>query len=379
MSSGGSIPKAPDLSKQVDQANQTFDTATSDAQQTQNTAQAYNDSSQKTIANVVGQETPMVGNVNSSANQNLQTYGSSFVPLQQQQAQQAQDYTSEANTKNLQGRAVADANSSTQASLAAQRQQLASEGVDPASVHGGALDAQARIAGAANAAKASNDSYVNTQNTGMNLVNQANQLGLQVGSAGTNAAATGAQIGNSTAATQAAANAQGVQNTTAANTYLNTGINATNSATTTQQGQFQDQVAQSQAEAAKSSSMMSSIGSIAGAAAMFMEEGGAVPHGPSGIPPRFMDPRQAPGLIRSFYEHGGPVKHSGALPTSPIPGSTDTKPAMLTPDEFVLPRDVATWKGHEHWYKKIDKAREEMAERKGLPPRVTSAITARGV
>lgn len=378
MSGGGSVPKAPDLSQQTDQANATFKTATSDAAQTQATAQAYNDQSQKTVANVVGQETPMVANVNNSANQNLSTYGSSFVPLQQKQAQDAQDWTSDANIANMQGRAVADQSAATQSSLAAQRQQLASEGVDPGSVHGGALDAQARVAGAAASAGAANNAYVNTELQGQQLTNQANQLGLQVNAAGNSGASTGANIGNSTVATQANANAQGVNNTTASNSFLNTGISANNSALTSQQDQFSDQVQQAQAQQAANSSTMSSIGTIAGAAMMFMEKGGPVPHG-SGIPPRFMDPKQAPGLIRSFYERGGPVGHHGALPVSPIPGSTDTKPAMLTPGEFVIPRDAAEWKGHEHWYKKIDKAREELAERKGLPPRPTSALTARGV
>lgn len=376
MSGGGSIPKAPDLSKQVDQANQTFDTATSQGQQTFNTAQGYNKQAQNTVNNIVGQETPMVSNLNNSANQNLQTYGQTFVPLQQEQAQQAKDWGSDANIKNQQGRAMADVNAASQASLANQRQQLASEGVDPASIHGGALDAQAQVQAAAQAAGASNNARVNTQLQSQQLVNQANQLGLQVGNAGQQGAGVASGIGNQTAQTQAGVNASGVQNMTAANQFNNTGISAANSARDTQNSDFQNQNTVFQDQQAKSASMMSSIGSIAGAAAMFMEEGGAVPHG---IPPRFMDPRMAPGLVKSFYERGGPVSAHGALPTSPVPGSTDTKPAMLTPGEFVLPRDVAEWKGHEHWYKKIDKAREEIGIRKGLPPRPTSALTARGI
>lgn len=376
MSGGGNVPNAPDLSKQVGQANQTFDTATSQGQQTFNTAQGYNANAQNTVKNIVGQETPMVSNLNNSANQNLQTYGSSFIPLQQEQAQQAQDWGSEKNIATQQGRAMADVNSSNDAAMANQRQQLASEGVDPASIHGGALDAQARVQAAAQAAGASNNARQNTIMQSQGLVNQANQLGLAVNQAGNTGAATGANVGNTTAQTQAGVNASGVNNLAAANTFNNTGISAANSARDTQNSDFQNQNTVFQDQQAKSSSMMSSIGSIAGAAAMFMEDGGAVPYG---IPPRFMDPRMAPGLVRSFYERGGPVSPHGALPTSPVPGSTDTKPAMLTPGEFVIPRDAAEWKGHEHWYKKIDKAREEISERTGLPPRPTSALTARGI
>jgi hypothetical protein len=380
MSGGGSVPTAPNLSQNTTNANQTFGTATSAAQQTANTAAGYNANSQNTINNVVGQETPMVSAVNNSANQNLQTYGQTFVPLQQQQAQEAQQWGSQENVQNQEGRAAADVNANTQSALANQRQSLASEGVDPASIHGGALDAQTAVQGAAAAAGAANTAGVNTQLQSQQLINQANQVGLAAGAQGTTQAATGASIGNSTAGTQSQVNAQDVNNTTAANSYLNTGIAANNSAVNTQQAGFQDQQTDFQDTAANNASMLSGIGSIAGAAAMFMSEGGAVPHDSQstmGIPPRFMDPRMAPGLIKSFYERGGPVSGQGALPVSPKPGSTDTKPAMLTPGEFVIPRDAAEWKGHEHWYKKIDKAREEISERKGLPPRPTSALTMR--
>lgn len=378
MSGGAKSPTAPDLSKQTDQANQTFDTATGNAQQTANTAAAYNAKSQDTINNVVGQETPMVSAVNNAANSNLSTYANTFTPLQQQQADQATAWGSDANVQNQQGRAVADQNAQSQAALAAQRQSLASEGVDPASIHGGALDAQARIQGAAAAAGASNNAAVNTQLQSQQLVNQANQLGVQVGAAGTTQAATGSSIGNQTASTQAQVNAEGVNNTTAANGALGVANNSNTNALNVAQGGFNDQQTVYKDDMANSASTMSQIGQVAGMASMFMEEGGPVPHGSSGIPPRFMDPKMATGLVRGFYERGGPVSAHGALPTSPVPGSTDTKPAMLTPDEFVIPRDAATWKGHEHWYKQIDKAREDQAERRGLPPRPTSALTMRG-
>jgi hypothetical protein len=382
MSGGGSAPKAPDLSGQTSQANQTFGTATSDAAQTNATAQAYNANSQATVNNITGQETPMVGAVNNTTNQNLSTYGSTFVPLQQQQAQAAQAWGSDANIQAQQGKAEADANSAGQASLANQRAALASEGVDPASVHGDALTSQAAVQNAATVAGAGTQAAQNTTLQSQQLVNQANQLGTQINAAGNQGAATASQIGNSTAATQSSVNAQDVNNTTAANSYLNTGINANNSALSAQQDQFQDQNTAFQDQQQAASGAMSAIGGLVGSAAKAytggLQEGGPVPHS-SGIPPRFMSAKGAAGVMREFYERGGPVSNHGALPTSPIPGSTDTKPALLTPDEFVIPRDAATWKGHEHWYKQIDKAREDKAARMGLPPRPTSALTARGV
>lgn len=388
MSGGGSAPAAPDLSKQTNNANQSFQQATSNAQQTMQTAQGYNSRAQNTLQNVVGAQTPMMSAINNSANQNLNQYGSTFIPLQQQQADFAKNYTSDQNIQNLQGRAVADQNSQLNAQLANQRQQLASEGVDPASIHGGALEAQARVQGAANAAQAANNAYTNAQLTGAGLVNQANQLGLNVGAQGTQQAATGANIGSQIVGNTNQTNATGVNNLTAANTYLNTGVNANKSAADIANSQFQDQMQSYQAQQAANASGLSALGSVAGAAMMFMEEGGVVPPA-YGIPPNFMrDPPM--GYMRAsnssymqggpvMYDHGGPVTERGALPAPVAPGTTDRKAAWLTPGEFVIPHDVAAWKGHEHWYKQMDKAREEMTQRTGIPSRMSSVHTARGV
>jgi len=363
MGKGGSVPNAPDMSKQIGQASALSNTATSNAAQTMQTAQGYNDNAQKTLANVSGSQSGVMNAVNNTTNQNLNTYGSTFVPLQQEQAQQAQNWDSEANRQLQTGKAIADTNSAFNQQRANSTAALASEGVDPASIHGGALDAQSRVQQAAAAASAGTQADTNTQLQSQGLIAQANQLGMQVGQAGTTGAATGANIGSQIVGNTNQTNASGVNNLTAANTYLNTGVSANKSAADISNTQFQDQMAQQQAQQAQGASTLSSVGQIAGMAAMFMEKGGVVPQ--TGIP--------APS-----YAGGGAVSSRGALPASPIPGSTDTKPALLTPGEFVIPHDVAAWKGHEHWYKQMDKARAEMGQRMGIPPQLSSVHTAVG-
>lgn len=354
MSGGGSIPDAPDLSKNIDQANQTFGTATSDASQTMNTAQAYNTNAQSNLQSVLGTTGQATNQIASQAQQNMGTYGSSFVPLQQSEAAQAQAYGSEANIARLQGQAVAGQNSANQAALANSQHALAAEGVDPASIHGGALQTQAAIQGAASAAQAGTNASVQAQQQAFNMANTANQLGTQVGQMGTSGAATAANTAQAGQASENATNSSGVNNLTAANSYLNTGISANNSALTANQDQFQDQQAVAAAKAAQSSSMMSSIGSIAGAAAMFMEKGGVVPTGPA-IP------------TATDFSAGGNVSSRGAFRYSPIPGSTDTKPAMLTPGEFVVPKDVVQHLGAEHFHRLVDKTREKSNTRRAIP------------
>jgi hypothetical protein len=352
MSGGGSVPKAPDLSGNVNNANATYGQATSNAQQTMNTAQTYNDQAQKNLSGVVAQNNSMAGQIGSNATQNLNTYGSTFVPLQKTEAQAAQDYGSQANVARLQGQAVANVNSANQAARANSAAALASEGVDPASIHGGALDRQASVMGAAQAANAGTQSAIQTQQQAFNMQNQANQLGLAVGQQGTAGAATAAGVTDQGQQVQNQTNQAGVNNLTAANTYLNTGVNANKSSSDIASQGFGNQMQQYQAQQAQSAGLMSSIGSIAGAAMMFMENGGPVP---GAIP------------TTSNYSQGGNVTSRGALPTSPIPGSTDTKPALLTPGEFVMPKDVVDFKGQDYFHRQVDSIRAAANKRKAIP------------
>ena len=75
-----------------------------------------------------------------------------------------------------------------------------------------------------------------------------------------------------------------------------------------------------------------------------------------------MQPGQSPIPIPAGGTPGGPI------PTHASPSmgaATDDVPSMLTAGEFVIPKDVAQWKGHEHFVKAIDKARQEHQEMKG--------------
>lgn len=352
MSGGGSVPNAPDLSGNVKQANQTYGTATSNAAQTMNTAQSYNDQAQKNLSNVVSQSNSMAGQIGAQAGQNMKTYGSTFVPLQNTEAQAAQNYGSQANVARLQGQAIANVNSANQAARTNSAAALASEGVDPASVHGAALDRQASVMGAGQAANAGTQSAIQTQQQAFGMENTANQLGLNVGQMGTQGAATAAGVGQAGQQVENQTNSAGVNNLTAANSYLNTGVNANKSASDIASQGFSNDMQRYQAQQAQSAGLMSSIGSIAGAAMMFMEEGGPVP---GAIP------------TSGSYSQGGNVTPRGALPRSPIPGSTDTKPALLTPGEFVIPKDVVDFKGQDFFHRLVDTSRQAKNKRMAIP------------
>lgn len=352
MSGGGSTPKAPDLSGNTANANSTFNTATGNAQQTMNTAQQYNTQAQQNLTNVTDTTNSMAGKIGSNASQNLSQYGAIFSPLQAKQAQMASDYGSDENVARMSGRAIADVGAANEAARKNSAAALASEGVDPASIHGGALDRQAAVQAAAQKAGAGTNAAINTQLTGNQLVNQANQVGLaanQQGLSGAEGAAGTSQAGQGVINNT---NASGINNLTAANSYLNTGINANKSAADISSQDFGNQMQVAQMQQSQDAGIGSLVGQLGGAAMMaFMEEGGPVP---SGIPV-------------GDYSHGGNVTARGALPSSPIPGSTDTKPALLTPGEFVIPKDVVDFKGQDYFHRQIDSIREAKNKRMAIP------------
>ncbi len=336
---GGPGYENKDVSGNIKSADQTFGTATDYGAQTFGAAKGLNDEAHRNLRSVTGAELPMMDNVNNVARGNFDTYQNTFQPLQAQQAQQAKEYTSGENIDRMRGRAVADSNSAQQAGRQNAAAALAAEGVDPASIHGGALDRQASIMGAAQNAGAANNSYLQTMDTGRAMVNQANQLGLEVGQQGINTAQAGSNIGNSLVNAETSANTGSINNLQGANTYLNTAVNANKSSADIAHQANQD-------EAARAAAASSSSGGF----------GGLV----SSLAP----------LAMAAMEKGGPVPHRGALPVPPIPGSTDTVPMLATPGEFVIPQDVVNHKGNEFFHKLIDSTRVKMNERRAIPKQV---------
>jgi hypothetical protein len=376
MSGGGGTPPQPSLGNQIGQANQTFGTATANSAQATNAANSANSIANQNLQSTLGTTNQNAAAISNQATQNMNSYQQNFQPLQAQEAQQAQQYGSNANIQKLTGQAIGNTNAANQAAQQNNAAALAAEGVDPASIHGGAIQSAASVQGAANAANAGTQASTQAQQQAFNMTNTANQLGLNVGSQGTAGAATGAQVAQGG---QSAANQTGqtdVGNLSTANNMLGVANSATQNATTAGQDQFSDQMQAYNAQQQQAAGSMQGIGQIAGMAAMFMEEGGSVPAGwvPPKYPASFPQPHGIPAPRKMLagghvtdYAAGGQVMQRGALPTSPIPGSTDTKPALLTPGEFVIPKDVVSHLGNDHLHRLIDKTREKANQRRAIP------------
>jgi hypothetical protein len=370
MSGGVEAPPAPRFGQPQGNSTDTFNTATGNASQTMNTAQAYNTNAQNQLNTTLGTVNNMSGLIGQQAQGNVGSYQTNFQPLQATEAQAAQNYGSQANLQRLQGQAVANTQAGVQAGIQNQRAALASEGVDPASLRGNALDQQSQVMGAAGAANAGTQASIQGQQQAFGMENQANQIGLGVGQQGMMGASGAAGVANQGQMAMNQTNQAGVQNLTAANQYLQTGNQANAGLLNAQQQAYADMANQWTQNQQSQSAMGAAIGTAGGvlggaAGSGGLERGGPVepqPH-PMGIP------TMANGGIAmaSPFVGGGMVGQKGALPTSPIPGSTDTRPALLTPGEFVMPKDVVDFKGADHFHKMIDSIREQKNKRMAIP------------
>jgi hypothetical protein len=378
MSGGASPPAAPSLGTQIGQSNQTFGTATANSAQATNAANAYNANANANLQTALGTTNANAASISQQANNNMSSYATNFQPLQAQEAQAASQYGSNANIQKLTGQAVGNVNAANQAAQQNNAAALASEGVDPASIHGGAIQAAGNVQGAAAAANAGTQASTQAQQQAFNMQNTANNLGLNVAQQGTAGAATGAQVAQGGQAMTNQTGATGIQNLSGANQMLGVANTANQNAMTGQQDQFSDQQQIYSDQQQQAAGTMQGIGQIAGMAAMFMEGGGTVPDISGWVPPKyptsFPQPRGIPAPRKVLagghvtdYAAGGQVMQKGALPTSPIPGSTDTKPALLTPGEFVIPKDVVSHLGAEHFHKLIDSTREKSNQRRAIP------------
>jgi hypothetical protein len=267
-------------------------------------------------------------------------YEQKYQPLEDQAIADAQSYASPERKALEEGRAEATvADQFTQARNAA-TQNLEAFGVDPTSTRFAALDIGTRTQQAAAQAAAGNQAGQMVDATGRALRSEAINVGRgypgQVAATYGTALQAGNQAVNSTLA----------QTTTGANTmgtapqYYGLQSNFLNNWGNTLTQGYNAQLAQYNANQNSSSGWGSALGLFGGMAARgamsYLAEGGAVD-----------DPNVTPG--------GNVPAHA-----SPSMGKAiDDVPANLTAGEFVVPKDVAAWKGEEFFQKLIQKSRTD--------------------
>jgi hypothetical protein len=307
-----------------------------------------------------------------------QQYQQYYAPLEANFVEQAQNWASPQAMAQARGEAMADVGEKGMQGVNTAAETLRSYGINPgssryASLYTGAQPMIAASEAAAGTTAAQNlrgqqmELESNAINTGRGLVNATGSLT----QAGTGAGSAGAGAASGAGSTAQGNLSTGSQAMTAPSQWFNAGTNAMNSYVGAVNGYNQSQADFAQAGAGEMGGLGSALGSVLG---MFKFEGGgpALP-GIPGMPSYQTTPDQgggatgipsAPMMPRQMYNGGG---DAGATPGGTVPihsspsmgAATDDVPAMLTAHEFVIPKDVAVWKGHEYFAKQIDAARRQ--------------------
>jgi hypothetical protein len=299
---------------------------------------------------------------------------------------QAGQYASQGRTAFNMGQAGSTAAQAGAASLANTKQNLQSYGIDPSSGMYGELEQASNTANAASTAGAENEAQVSTAATGRTLlgesVNAAQQMPGQAVNAINSAyqgigGAENAELANENAGTAALSSADPFLNTAMSLKYPPIGNYSTSVGTSN-----------SNSSPAPKSGGSGGGGSGGGGGGSGGGGGGGPYIGDSGpigdggddngygsyaaASAGMTEPSADDGGDSSggnYAAGGGVIPHSattgGHVPQSASPShgqQTDDIPARLNAEEFVVPRDVARWKGQEYFQKLIAQSRQALTE-----------------
>ena len=345
------------------------------------------DKSEQAQIDLATQQTSSLSQMQDEAKQQWADYMSTYQPMEASFAQEAQNWDSPQAIAQARGEAMASVGEQGMAGVNTAADQLKAYGVNPGSPkYAGLYTSTQPMIGAAEAAAgttAANNLRMQKMgleagaiNTGRGLVNTTGSL-TQAGTGAGSAASSSASGAGQTAFGNLAGTAVGAG---ATSQLFNAGTGAMNAYVGAVNGYNDSNAAFAQANATEMAGIGSAIGGIAGIGlGHFMHGakggpvqrfayGGAVGYDDGGPTDPTMTPDQGGGATGIPSQ---PMPPAGAdMPTDATPGggvpayaspsngvATDDVPAMLTANEFVIPKDVATWKGHEYFAKQIDAAR----------------------
>lgn len=360
MGKSDNTPKAPDYSAIANASQAAADHAYALGEDQLNWAKATYLADKQVTDQVVKQALQTQATNNANAAEDRARYKSIYQPLEDQAVADAQSYNTPERLQQDMGRAQANVAQQFDGQRSAAQQQLESFGIDPSSTRFAALDIGTRASQAAAEAAAGNQAAVQSEATGRALRADAINVGRGYPGQVANTYQTGINAGNQATNSQLATTASGSNSMNAATGFFNAGTNALNAGTGALNAGFNNSLAGYSAGQSSSSGLGSLLGSAAGAAlsaySSGLEDGGAVPgYDQGGAIPTGPMP-QAPAGAAPGATPGGAIPVQASPSRGAIP---DDVKANLTPDEFVVPRDVALWKGQEFFQKLIQQSRQQ--------------------
>lgn len=303
-------------------------------------------------------------------------YEDIYQPLEDQYAARAQDYSTPERQEYEAGRAEADVAAQFAQARQTAQDNLEQYGVDPSQTRQGALDLQTRVAEAAAQAGAGNQARFRTEQYGDQLMSNAINTGKGYSQQILGESGAAGQSGNQATNTGLATTASGSSTQGSPLQWAGLGNQATGQWGQMLNAGFQNQLGSWNANQQSSSGWGQILGlgaSMAGKAAGFWQEGGAIPDDPNAADARFVDPSMSP---------------SGGAIQDDIPAQTDGgAPARINAGEFIMPKDVTSWLGEKGMQQLVLKARKEMQGANGErpaqpetgPPPGQAAIPPRGI
>jgi len=270
-------------------------------------------------------------------------YEQIYQPLEDQLAKEAESYASPERQALEEGRAQAAVAQQFEQARDASLRQLEGFGVDPTSTRAAALDIGARAQQAAAQAAAGNQARLVTETTGRALRSEAINVGRGYPGQIAGQYGTAIQAGAGGVNAQLGQTASGAQTMGTGAQYMglqNQALGAWSGALTAQNNA--NMAGYNAANPDQSGMWGTALGLAGSAAIKFLADGGMADNMTTGgdVPP-------------------------DASPTGG--GAIDDVPARLTAGEFVVPKDVASWKGEEYFQKLIDQSRKAKGEASAKP------------
>ncbi len=332
-------------------------------------------------------------------------YENQFQPLEDELIADARSYNSEARREQEAGAAQADVSMQFNAARQNAQEQLESYGVDPTQTRAGALDMSLRAQEAAARAGAGNSARKAVEATGMALRDNAINIGRGYPGQATQALNVALQSGNQAVNSGNATTATGAQTMGSAPQWMGQSVGALNTWGNTLNMGYNNAIARTKANNDSSSGIGSALGLVGGLATKFLpfsdervkeditpvgktDDGqtiykfrykgedvwqmGLLAQEVEQVHPEAVE-ENAQGIKMVDYDMALPVGQStpgeptaayaegGAVPEHQSPSrgrDVDDVRGALTVGEFVVPKDVVSWKGEEFFQKLIDGSRK---------------------
>jgi len=291
------------------------------------------------------------------ARKDRERYETVFQPLENDLVKEAMEYSTPERRDLEMGRAQADVAQKYDQARAAAERQLEGYGINPAATRYAALDLGIRAQQAAAQAAAANQAAQQVEATRRGLRTEAIGIGAKLPGQAIEADKLSVNAGTAANANQLATTETGAKVMGTAPQYAAIATDALGIQTqgATAQGSQMNQAYANelnayQAEQANSTSW-AEVGGMALGAGAKVASGGTKPW--------------------IFAAEGGAIPTpGGSVPASASPSKgqgTDDVNAKLTAGEFVIPDDVAKWKGEEFFQRLIEKSREQKGGAKAKP------------